>query len=309
MDCNQYRRTVLAEPLLLRPDHETLELRAHRESCHACREYAERLLRFESRLERALRVEVPGAGDASRAGAGGGASAFAGARPGAGASGAAAGADVDSGRAVGARDEVAPSDRSAPSDPVAPSDRVVPFRRKGQSAAPRPPFLRAGWRALAASVLLAVVVAGALFISAPGSSLAADVVTHMAGEPQAWRVTDVAVSNPDLEAVLRDSHLRLSNGAGIVSYASSCAFRGHVVPHLVIQTGAGPVTVMVLVHETVSKSVPFDEQGYRGVIVPVPGHGSLAVLTRAPDTDTHAVEQKAIDQIAAQVEDSIVWTG
>jgi hypothetical protein len=106
----------------------------------------------------------------------------------------------------------------------------------------------------------------------------------------------------------------LSQAAGIVSYANSCSFRGYVVPHLVIQTGSGPVTVMVLVHENVAKSVPFDEQGYRGVIVPVPGHGSLAVLTRAPNKDSHsigqqAIDQKAIDQIAARVEDSIVWTG
>jgi len=256
MDCNQYRRTVLAEPGLILPEHESAELRAHRESCPACHEFAERLLRFESRLERALRVEVP----ATVAGA------------------------------------------------AAPSDRVVPFRTKSRSAAARPPFLRAGWRALAASVLLAVVVAGALFISAPGSSLAADVVTHMAEEPQAWRVTDVAVPDPELEAVLRDSHLRLGNGAGIVSYANSCSFRGRVVPHLVIQTGSGPVTVMVLVHESVPKSVPFDEEGYRGVIVSLPGHGSLAVLTRAAK-DTHVIDQRAIEQIAARVEDAIVWTG
>ena len=47
-----------------------------------------------------------------------------------------------------------------------------------------------------------------------------------------------------------------------------------------MQTESGPVTVMVLVHERVSKPLQFDEQGYRGVIVPVPGHGSLAVLGR-----------------------------
>ena len=39
-------------------------------------------------------------------------------------------------------------------------------------------------------------------------------------------------------------------GAGLVSYANSCVFRGHHVPHLVVQTEAGPVTVMVLVHES-----------------------------------------------------------
>jgi len=35
---------------------------------------------------------------------------------------------------------------------------------------------------MAASVLLAVVVAGGLWLSAPGPSLAADVVTHMRAE-------------------------------------------------------------------------------------------------------------------------------
>ena len=95
-----------------------------------------------------------------------------------------------------------------------------------------------------------------------------------------------------------------SAGAGVVSYASSCGFRGHHVPHLVLQTESGPVTVMVLVHEHASGSTQFDEQGYRGVIVPVPGHGSLAVLTRGP-----AADAAMIASIAQRVLDSIVWTG
>jgi hypothetical protein len=57
------------------------------------------------------------------------------------------------------------------------------------------------------------------------------------------------------------------------------------------------------VHETVPKSVHFDEEGYRGVIVPVAGHGSLAVLTRGTTADIEIVER-----IAARVLDSIVWT-
>jgi hypothetical protein len=157
---------------------------------------------------------------------------------------------------------------------------------------------------MAASVLLAAVVGSTLWLSVPRPSLAADVVTHMAGEPDAWRRTDIPVPSPALQDVLRDSHLRLAGGAGVVSYASSCAFRGHRVPHLVIQTESGPVTVMVLVHERGTKPVQFDEQGYRGVIVPVAGHGSIAVLTRGRDTDP-----KTIEHIAARVLDSIVWTG
>jgi hypothetical protein len=246
MDCTDYRRSILADPRDPSP-----ELLLHRESCRECSQFTERLLRFESRLERALRVDTP--------------------------------AQVQS------------------QTPL--TDRVVPLRAGSARSPRRSPALRKGWWAMAASVLLAFVVAGALWLSVPGPSLAAAVVTHMAGEPEAWRRTDVPVPAPALQGVLRDSHLRLATDAGIVSYAASCSFRGHVVPHLVMQTQSGPVTVMVLVHEQVSKSVSFDEQGYRGVIVPVAGHGSLAVLTRGPGADTNTVEH-----IADRVLASIIWT-
>jgi hypothetical protein len=59
----------------------------------------------------------------------------------------------------------------------------------------------------------------------------------------------------------------------------------------------------VLVHEPVAKPVQFDEQGYSGVIVPVAGHGSLAVLTRGSAADI-----KTVESTAARVLDSIVWT-
>src|SRR5258708_36430347 len=57
IDCAQYRRSMLAIPHDSDP-----QLREHRESCHDCTLYSERLLRFESRLERALRVGPASAG-------------------------------------------------------------------------------------------------------------------------------------------------------------------------------------------------------------------------------------------------------
>ena len=235
MDCNAYRRSMLADPRDTDP-----RLREHRGNCHDCNLFTERLLSFESRLDRALRVAVP-------------------------------------------------------------TDSVLPLRAKATPALRLPS--RRGWLAMAASVLMAVVVAGVLWVAGPGPSLAADVVTHMGGEPDAWR-TQAPVPGSELEAVLRDAHLRLSDAAGPVSYAASCAFRGHHVPHLVIQTESGPVTVMVLVHESVPRPVRFEEGGYRGVIVPVAGHGSLAVLTRGSSTD-----MKVVEAIAARVQGSITWTG
>jgi hypothetical protein len=60
---------------------------------------------------------------------------------------------------------------------------------------------------------------------------------------------------------------------------------------------------MVLVHEAVRNPAQFDEQGYRGTIVPVPGHGSIAVLMR-----NSGAGRGEIERIAARVDDSIVWT-
>jgi hypothetical protein len=157
---------------------------------------------------------------------------------------------------------------------------------------------------MAASVLVALIAAGSLWIAAPHASLAAAVVAHMAGEPDAWARTDVPVPPDALGPVLAAAHMALDPAAGTVSYAQSCPFRGHHVPHLVVQTDMGPVTVMVLVHESVTKSEPFDEEGYRGVIVPLPGHGSMAVLARDRDGDLRAVKE-----VAARVRGAIIWTG
>jgi hypothetical protein len=220
MDHDAYRRALLSDPR-----SEDAALRQHRATCEQCAAYAERLLDFESRLERALQLEM-----------------------------------------------------RAP--PVA---------------------FRTGRLALAAAVLLTLLVSGAVWLAVPRTSLAAAVVAHMAGEPDAWN-TRAAVPDPALESVLKNANMHLNAAAGVVSYASSCEFRGHVVPHLVVQSAEGPVTVMVLVHERSSKQVQFDEHGYRGVIVPVAGHGSIALLMRGPDARIDDLEG-----IAARVRDAIVW--
>ena len=239
MDCGQYRRSILADP-----HDDDAQLRLHLVACHDCTEYTEKLLRFESRLDRALRV----------------------------------GAQME-------------------------DNRAPALLRAAEARAAHPRRLTRRWLAAAASVLLAAVVAGSLWLVAPGPSLAADVVSHMAEEPDAWARTDIAVPQPKLDKVLSDAHVRLQANAGLVSYASSCLFRGRVVPHLVVQTEAGPVTVMVLTHESSRSRVPFDEHGYRGVIVPVPDHGSLAVLERGRGTGLNAVEA-----VAARVRSAIEWT-
>jgi hypothetical protein len=184
---------------------------------------------------------------------------------------------------------------------VNPRARVLPF--PGGDSGERPQHLRRGRLAAAASLLLGAVIAGGLWVAAPGASLAAAVVAHMAEEPTAWARTEVAVPASQLNRVLDESHIRLKTDAGLITYANSCQFRGHRVPHLVVQTEAGPVTVMVLTHEPARQPVRFDEHGYRGVIVPVPEHGSIAVLERGSQIDMATIEG-----VESQVLRAIDWT-
>jgi hypothetical protein len=185
---------------------------------------------------------------------------------------------------------------------VKPSAGILSF--KARALGPLWGARRSGgtrWLAVAASATFALVAAGVAWFAVPQQSLAADVVAHMADEPNAWNMR-AAVPVNALDPILEQVHMRLNPNAPMVSYASTCIFRGHRVPHLVVQSPDGPVTVMVLSHESVRAPTHFDEQGYRGTIVPMPGHGSLAVLMKAPESTVAEV-----DAVAAQVRGAIVW--
>ena len=174
--------------------------------------------------------------------------------------------------------------------------KILPLGTRSSASSTR----GARWLALAASVAIAFVVGAGIWLT-PDSSLAAEVVAHMAGEPDAWK-SQTALPAGELNPVLKRANISLDPKAPAVSYANSCEFRGQVVPHLVVQSPRGPVTVMVLTHEVVSRARHFDEQGYRGTILPIPQHGSIAVLMRAPGATAAEV-----DAVAAQVRSAIVW--
>ena len=154
------------------------------------------------------------------------------------------------------------------------------------------------WMALAASIAGGVLVGSLLWVSGPRASLAEDLVKHMVHEPQAMAVTSQGADPAEVEAVLERAGVRLRPGAATVSYANTCPFRGEKVPHLVVQTAAGPMTVMVLRHEKVTAPQDFDEGGYAGTIVPA-GPGSIAVIGHAPAAD--------LGQVAGLVRNAIHW--
>jgi len=136
---------------------------------------------------------------------------------------------------------------------------------------------RRRWYALAASIVAGVLVGSLLWVGGPRNSLAQDVLAHMDHEPEAFVVTTTPADDAVLGRVLERGGIRLRPEVGTVSYANSCRFRGRTVPHLVVQTDGGPVTVMVLRNEPLDAPVRFAEDRFTGTIVPA-GPGSIAVI-------------------------------
>jgi len=144
-----------------------------------------------------------------------------------------------------------------------------------QHARRRAVVARSGW-ALAASILLAVLATLTVWTLRPSNSLAKEVVAHVIAEPQSWASKD-AVSPRTLDEILRKSGVILGATPYSIVYASSCWFRGHYVPHLVVRTAHSLVTVLILRNEKVNARQTFHEDGLAGAIVPA-AQGSIAVL-------------------------------
>lgn len=156
----------------------------------------------------------------------------------------------------------------------------------------------AAWRpwALAASVLLAFTAVLSVWVLRPSATLAHEVVAHVQAEPDSW-LAKQHVAASDISEALKGAGVALNMSSDHIMYAQSCWFRGHYVPHLVVQTDKGPATVLLLRHEHVPMRRSFHEDGMSGVLVPS-GGGSIAVLTQG-NADAGA--------IAGQMQQQIHW--
>ena len=167
--------------------------------------------------------------------------------------------------------------------------RLAEARRKTAAVRPR-------WASLVGSVLAGAVVGAWLWSGGAGNSLGDDVLSHIEDE-----VPAVAAGGPapveSVSRVLEQGGIRLRPGAGQVLYANTCRFRGRSVPHLMLQSEDGPVTVLVLRDEPVDAAESFTARGFSGRIEPA-GPGSIAVVGAA-GTD--------IEQVAARTVSAVEW--
>jgi Protein of unknown function (DUF3379) len=170
--------------------------------------------------------------------------------------------------------------------PAEPRIAALPLMPRVRSQATRP--RHSGLMALAASVVLAIGMGVLFWTLRPEPSLAAGVLDHVAHETASWsEVTPMTAAATS--AVLAGADVWLDPADTTVTYARSCLFNGHWVPHLVVRTSAGPITVLVLNQEHVAARQSFRQNGYSGILVPAPKGGTLAVIAQGdPDMDAVA---------------------
>ncbi len=152
--------------------------------------------------------------------------------------------------------------------------------------------------ALAASVVLSVGVGILFWALRPQPSLAAGVLDHVALESASWsKATPMTAAAT--ATVLAGAGVSLDASDTTVTYARSCLFKGHWVPHLVVRTAGGPVTVMVLRQEHIAARQSFRQNGYSGILIPTPAGGTLAVIVQG-DPD--------LDEVARALAPHLHWT-
>jgi hypothetical protein len=251
------------------PGARDAELDGHVSVCANCRAYRQEMLELDADIRRALDIDVAPVAAPAMAPV----------------------ESVDAVEGVDAVERVEAVESVDPVESVEAVDRQIPAPDAVPSPQDRAPHSapapgqsrrvgRSGWRgwALAASLIVTIAAGTFLGLLRPADALAADVVAHALGEPDSWSsVADVPPA--ELDAILQRAGVRLDAGSGDVVYARTCEFRGREIPHLVVRTADGPVTVLVLAGERVAFRNHFSEEGFTGVLVPA-GGGSLAVLSR-----------------------------
>ena len=122
------------------------------------------------------------------------------------------------------------------------------------------------------------------------------VVSHF---PEAMQLVETPVPSARLTSVLGPAGADLNEMPGIVSFARTCVVNGKPVPHLVIQSERGPVTLILLPGEMVDGPLSITHNGLEGVILPVGEDGAIAILGN---------DQASVDAVREQAMSGVRFT-
>lgn len=155
------------------------------------------------------------------------------------------------------------------------------------------------WLAVAATVTLAAFLGFQLDQKdLSDATLAEQILDHMDHEQGAMVVSDRPVSDARLARVVPARIAQMDHSVGLITYAQSCKINGVESPHLVIQGERGPVTIILMPHESIDGPQSIEGESVNGVIVPV-GNGSIAIIGE---------DGERLDRIEDKLRDSVTWT-
>ena len=155
----------------------------------------------------------------------------------------------------------------------------------------------ARWYALAASVLLALTLAGGVWQHARRNVLFAELLKHANAERNVMVVSDKRASEEKVRTTLAKAGARLSNMLP-VSTVRTCKVRDAVAPHLFVQTPDGPVQLLLLTEHRFLLAHSAEKLGLRAELVPVGNH-SVAVI---------AASDAAVAQGVRMVNQNFDWS-
>ena len=174
------------------------------------------------------------------------------------------------------------------------SDNVTTLRKRSWA-----PLTTPTWFAMAATVVVAALLGVRLIgTGIEHESLADEILAHLDGEPNALRITNVAITDQRLNSVVPADIAHMDHSAGLITYAQTCPIRGYDVPHLVIQGERGPVTILLMPKEKILEPQRLSGENINGVILPV-GDGSIAIIGE---------RDERLDRIEESVLKSVAWS-
>lgn len=127
--------------------------------------------------------------------------------------------------------------------------------------------------AFVASVAFGLLVS---WLGLPPEPLDRAVVTHIDRERS--HLADRRDLSPEqVNHVLAPLGISVEAGVGPVHYAGTCPIRKHLGAHLVLEGEKGPVTVLLMPGEPVTRRLTVHDGEFHGIIVPT-GDGSVAIV-------------------------------
>ena len=129
-------------------------------------------------------------------------------------------------------------------------------------------------------------------------TLEEQVLAHVDNETSALLPSSTPVSDRQFSRAVPNDIATMNRDVGLITYAESCSINGKDVPHLVIQGAHGPITILLMPHESVARATTLDGVNIKGIILPV-GDGSIAII---------GDREEQLDQVKKDVLDSVKWS-